>query len=249
MASAEFSHCPCCTKTTLPLGGIRPLDAKKALESERAKDEDSSCSSWFSLELAFILEHYGEDSESEAQNVLDLYMKGAKSIVLAVSFAQRNKAFSGGLWKALIGHCLEQEKGKDDDLDGSLFGALLEAAALSGADLAHLVQKIPHGMSIEGLRPRLVAAVADYRLKLKMHESASEGATQEMISLLRELGHRSRRGVRYRITSAPRTVVDVIETENGSSMEDKKVPTVLPASLRTISRQDHQKLGIAPSLR
>jgi len=73
---------------------------------------------------------------------------------------------------------------------------LLEAAALVGADLAVLVTRIPQRMNIEGLRPRLVAAVADYRMKLSMHESAADTCRSDRVSLLRELGHRSRRGMR-----------------------------------------------------
>ena len=79
----------------------------------------------------------------------------------------------------------------------NLFGSLLEAAALSGADLAQLVTKIPPGMSIEGLRPRLVGAVSDYRWKLHMHESANEVGRKEILDLYREHEHRSRRGRRY----------------------------------------------------
>jgi vacuolar protein sorting-associated protein 41 len=202
------------------------------------------------LELAYILEHYGDESETEAHIVLNLYMKGAKSMILAVSFAQRNKSYSSSLWKSLIRHCLDKESGKEKHLDGSLFGALLEAAALSGADLAHLVTQIPPGMAIEGLRPRLVAAVADYRLKLKMHETASEGASQEMISLLREVSHRSRRGARYQLVTAPQLKSFDIEDGNNESVKDEQVPPkVLSSSLRTVIRQDRRRLGIAPPLK
>lgn len=218
------------------------------MENERTKDADDKFSSSFALELAYILEHYGSDTESESHEVLDLYMKGAKSVILAVSFAQRNNTYSSGLWEALIGHCLEREEDREGNPDGSLFGALLEAAALSGSDLAHLVQKIPPRMSITGLRPRLVAAVADYRLKLKMHESASEGATQEMISLLRELSHRSRRGVRYKISAEPKKGNDSNEGSDTLVAETKLWET-LPGSLRTTVREDRQRLGIPPPLR
>ncbi|KAI2511979.1 hypothetical protein MHU86_2495 [Fragilaria crotonensis] len=76
-----------------------------------------------------------------------------------------------------------------------MFGSLLEAAALCGADVA-LWSPAFRGMNIEGLRPRLVAAVADYRMKLTMHEAAAEVCRKDRIGLLRELGHRSRRGLR-----------------------------------------------------
>jgi hypothetical protein len=60
----------------LPLGGIRPEDAKKSLEQERSKDE-SEFSPTFALELAYIVEHYGEETESEADEVLDLVSAGS----------------------------------------------------------------------------------------------------------------------------------------------------------------------------
>lgn len=118
-------------------------------------------------------------------------MKGAKSLPLAVSYVQRQKEFSSMLWDRLISHCLEEAS------DGMVFGELLEAAALKGADLARLVERIPHGMVVEGLRPRLVAAVADYRMKLEIYEAAIAAGSEEQISLIREIGHRVRRGIRY----------------------------------------------------
>ena len=150
---------------------------------------------YFAIELAYVIEHFGQGSEEDnAKQILNLYLKGSESLMLAVSYAQRNTAFSSQLWAILIDHCLTTST---QDEDGSLFGALLECAAQCGADLAHLVTQIPQGMQIEGLRPRLVAAVADYRWKLKMHEAASSIGTNERIVLLRELAHRSRRGMRF----------------------------------------------------
>lgn len=231
----------------MPLGGIRPSDARKALESERTKDGGDFSTS-FALELAYIIEHYGDESESEAREILDLHMKGSKSMILAVSFAQRNSTYSSTLWATLIEHCLS-DNDDGDEVNGSLFGSLLEAAALSGSDLAHLVTQIPTGMAVEGLRPRLVAAVADYRLKLKMHEAASEAATQEMISILRELGHRSRRGVRYQLSSkdSPEEASD--ETEERKVEESETTPRTISKSLRTVERRDRYKLCLSPPMR
>lgn len=152
---------------------------------------------YFALELAYVIEHFGKGTEEDANQILDLYLNGAKSLMLAVSYAQRNTEYSSKLWTLLIDHCLNNAQDEGDKKDGSLFGSLLECAALSGADLAHLVTQIPQGMNVEGLRPRLVAAVADYRWKLKMHEAASSIGTNERVVLLRELAHRSRRGTRF----------------------------------------------------
>ena len=239
----------------MPLGGIRPQDAKSALESERSKDE-GNYSATFALELAYIIENYGENTEKESRQVLDLYMKCAKSLVLAVSFAQRNETHTSLLWAAIMEHCLansgQSGDSAEEKVDGSLFGALLEAAALSGSDLAHLVTKIPPGMAIEGLRPRLVAAVADYRLKLKMHEAASEAASQEMISILRELSHRSRRGARYQGLSVSLPITPIQNTAvRGANPIDQNDSSqnVLDRSLRTTERRDRERLCLAPPLR
>lgn len=66
----------CISQATLPLGGIRPEDARKSLEQERNKDE-SDFPSTFALELAYIVERYGEETESEADEVLDLVSAGS----------------------------------------------------------------------------------------------------------------------------------------------------------------------------
>ncbi|CAB9522683.1 associated protein 41 homolog [Seminavis robusta] len=237
-------------KTTLPLGGIRIADARTTLESERSKDEGVDFSSTYALELAFCIEMYGNETEEEAEQVLDLYMKGTKSLVLAVSFSQRTTKYSSRLWKALIDYCLTHEGGR-------LFGSLLEAAALSGADLAKLVKRIPTGMAIEGLRPRLVAAVADYRLKLKLHEAASEGATQEMISILQELSHRSRRGTRSELQLSaflpdPFGVGGMTEGKEEPKDDDRKPSAwpqmVLRSEMRTGKRRDRQRHCLPPTM-
>lgn len=241
-------------KATLPLGGIRPQDARSALESERLESK-GGLPATFALELAYIIDHYGEETEAEAREILDLHTRGAKSLVLAVSFAQRNEAYSSVLWAAIMEHCLgnssqSADSQEEEKIDGSLFGALLEAAALAGADLAHLVTQIPPGLAVEGLRPRLVAAVADYRLKLKMHEAASEAASQEMIIILRELSHRSRRGARYEFSSDPlQTAPDNHRTDTEWANPNNSSSSILDRSLRTVERRDRERLCLSPALR
>jgi hypothetical protein len=201
-------------QVVMQLGGIQPMEIAKLLQAERNKGGSSSIvSRSFALELAYILENFGNDGSDETSLILDLYLQGCRSLMLAVSYAQRTPARSQKLWESLIDYCLSEKhqelpiqsfaqtrrksSGKTSKVDGSLFGSLLEAAALSGADLAHLVQQIPPGMSIEGLRPRLVSAVADSRFKVQMRELAREIAAWERRLLVRELEHRSRRGIRY----------------------------------------------------
>jgi vacuolar protein sorting-associated protein 41 len=186
-------------KAILQLGAIGPVEVGKMLEIERRGG--AGVSRTFALELAYIMENYGDDSESDADLILELYLKGAQSLMLAVSYAQRAKSHSAKLWKALIDHCLSRspagEKSEETTLNGILFGSLLEAAALSGADLAHLVAQIPPGMQVEGLRPRLVAAVADYRLNVQLHSTSTEIAVDEKSLLFQEVAQRSRRGMRF----------------------------------------------------
>lgn len=191
-------------KAALPLGGIRPDEVRRLLETKRSDsmEDVAEFPTSFALELAYVIEHYSDGSEQDSQQVLDLYLKGAKSVMLAAAYAQRDNAHAAILWEMLIEHCMagsgpsETIDGEDGKVDGTMFGSLLEAAALCGADVALLVSSIPEGMNIEGLRPRLVAAVADYRMKLTMHEAAADICRKDRIGLLRELGHRSRRGLR-----------------------------------------------------
>lgn len=179
------------------------MEVRRLLEAHRSEeaagsDESPSAqkSSCFALELAFVIEHSSEQSETEAKGILDLYLDGANSLNLAVSYAQRQNDHSNLLWDKLINYCLDDVSHRVEG-EGALFGALLEASAVYGADLSRLVSRIPAGMVVEGLRPRLVSAVADYRLKLDVHEAASTVSDEEKISLQRQVAHRSKRGVRF----------------------------------------------------
>jgi hypothetical protein len=150
-------------------------------------------------ELAFVIEKSSRCTDSDAKEVLKLYLDGARSLSLAVAFAERSTEHSALLWETLVSYCLDPENEKNSIIDNrntTLFGALLECAAQSGADLAHLVSQIPQGMNIKGLRPMLVAAVADYRMKVAMHEKACDAFVGDKISLLRELNHKTRRAAR-----------------------------------------------------
>jgi len=233
-------------QVVLQLGGIRPAEVGKLLEKERKGG--AGVSHIFASELAYIMEHFGDNSEAEAKVVLELYLKGAQSLMLAVAFAQRCQAHSAVLWEILLAYCLSgsnTEASETPNVDGSLFGSLLEAAALSGANLAHLVTQIPEGMAIEGLRPRLVAAVADYRLKLQMHESSTKVAEEEKIDLLRELTHRARRGVSYEHIEKPKPQV-LAESTSDSKAEgefEQEGLKILPGSLRTRERHDRHYLA------
>jgi hypothetical protein len=254
-------------QASLPLGGISPIDSRRQLEILRSvesvgsdDDEDDEeedkkrCSSSFALELAHVIERYSDQSEGEAMVILDLFLEGAQSIMLGVAYAQRQRQFSSILWDKLINHCLSPKAttlGVNSE-DGILFGSLLEAAALSGADLARLVARIPPGMVVEGLRPRLVAAVADYRLKVDINRAASAAASEEQIVLLREVAHRSRRGGRFVF---PRknvgTTANARKTSSETKEEDLFVegPSTLSKTCRPIERRNRHNLSLSLPLR
>ena len=199
----------------------------------------------FALELAYVIEHYSDQSEGEALTILDLFVKGAMSIVLGVAYAQRQRQYSSLLWDKLISHCLSPVRGSSGD--GMQFGSLLEAAALSGADLARLVTRIPPGMIVEGLRPRLVAAVADYRLMVDIHQAASSAASNEQKVLLREVAHRSRRGARFIFSHPINQHKDRSKAAETKAYEDK--PSFLPSTLRPIKRRERRNLSLSLPLR
>jgi len=117
------------------------------------------------------------------------------------------------LWENLVSYCLntneDDGEGADNALlqsNGKIFGSLLEVAARSGADLAHLVSKIPTNLRIDGIRHRLVAAISDYQLKLEMHKDAFKILSDDKVSLLREQCHRSRRGTRVDLHSPTQAI-------------------------------------------
>ena len=250
-------------RVVLEIGGMTPAEVGKRLQIERKGG--AGVSRIFALELAYLMENYGNDSGEELRLILDLYLKGAKSLVHAVSFAQRKKQYSTELWEVLIDFCLatssamDKKQGPEASVgaDGSLFGQLLEAAALSGANLAHLVSQIPPGMSIEGLRPRLVAAVADYRWKLQMHEGSSQVASSEKIDLLREVTHRRRRGVRYHPSEAMERPLwaqkTILPTSSASTPSVDGTPdepvSILPPNLRPKIRKAHNWLSYSQPYR
>ena len=253
-------------RASLKLGGILPVDARRVLEIERSKSSDDNIveeeeisrnsnenstssdtsSPIFALELAYLIEYYSEQTQAEAMGILDLYLRGIQSVVLAVFFVQRQKRFDSELWDALTSFCINDEYSQSE---GLLFGDLLEAGALAGADLARLVKKIPEGINVEGLRPRLVAAVADYRMKVEEYTAAISAGSEDQITLLREIAHRSRRGARYLVglnrQKTPAELLQLKRQEDEGEIAEKiieAVPTAMPRSVKTRTRQDHHKL-------
>eukprot|EP00980_Cylindrotheca_fusiformis_P008841 scaffold1888_cov120-Cylindrotheca_fusiformis.AAC.11 len=246
-------------KAALPIGGLSPVEARRLLEIERNRNADgedsdeeriaANGSNIFSLELAYIIEHYSEETEAEAIGVLDLYLKEVNSLMLAVSYAQRQRRHSSLLWDRVIRYCLDNKPAQNGE-NGTLFGALLEASALCGADVARLVSRIPPGMIVEGLRPRLVAAVADYRLKLDIHEAAASAAQEEKLSLLRELAHRSKRGARFQLSFAEKEPNPASGLGSNDSRDDGKSGEYRqPRPPNTKVRRDRYRLSYSIPIR
>ena len=224
-------------KAALPHGGVRSEEVRRMLEDLRSGGSGSLSSSTaqvaggfdgntsivkyphlYSSELAYVIERAGSDTVENAKYILSLYLEGSKSLPLAVSYAERNTIHSELLWNDLISYCLKSTS-KNSEPDGLLFGSLLEVASRSGADLSNLVAKIPTGMRIEGIRPKLVSAISDYRLKLKIHESSFTIMEDDKIDLLRQLSHRSRRGLRVENHAAMKNTLAAAKPENNQNQK------------------------------
>jgi len=200
-------------KATMVHGGIRSDDVRKTIEkcrsdSDKPKRSNVKYPHLFAHELAYVIERTGSGSERDAREVLNLYLEGVVSLPLAVEYVERNTTHSAMLWEALVSYCLntkvEEPSGGEsgeDVVNGQLFGTLLEVAARSGADLAHLVSQIPPGMCIQGIRSKLVTAISDYRFKLKINKDALKILSSDKVTLMREQCYRSRRGVRIDLAS------------------------------------------------
>lgn len=198
-------------QAALPHGGIHAEEVIERLEKYRSGNTTSPV---FARELAFVIENFGRGSVEDSYEILQLYLLGAKNLHLAVAFAERSSKHSDLLWDKLIEHCTTPSgliSGENQNSAmGAHFGSLLEAAAHTGSDVANLVYKIPTGMSIEGLRPKLIAAVSDARNKLKMHDRLAAVLLEDKVSILRELSHVSRRGERISVGRGS----GVIKTKN-----------------------------------
>ena len=221
----------------LPHGGIRHDRVIETLEKHRGQID----SPIYAQELAFVMEKFGNGGFDNARKVLDIYLLGAKNLFLAVAYTERNSEHSGALWEILIAHSTEAAG------HGALFGSLLEAAAHCGADLSSLVAKIPEGVQIEGLRTKLIAAVTDYRYKVKIHEFESTILTNDKISIIRAIIHRSRRGSR-RQSSIDRLHVSVGRSDQ-TTMQSKQSLHLQREKMSHLSSPSHMSNSCSLSIR
>ena len=260
------------TQAALPHGGTRPDDVRRMLEVYRegrtAPLSPVSPSGpisgvrhphLFARELAYVIERCDSGTEDDSRTILQLYLEGTKSLPLAVTYAQRNKAHSTMLWDSLISYCLDpkpqlsrKRKGKKKDSvadkeNGHLFGALLEVAARSGADLSHLVSKIPKGMQIEGLRPRLIASIADYRVKVQMHKAAADILNKDKVDLLRELAQKSRRGTRVELQVSGGDSWETGNDPNGNGTDELESLTAkAKGKVKSLIEKKGDRLSVHP---
>lgn len=223
----------------LPHGGIKALEVREKLESIRSKTFTTNPSylSLFARELAYVMEYNIisngntltlNKKKEDSRTIMELYLHncGRSSLNLAVAFAERNTRHSKMLWDMLVSYCLGTSDNNNRSLDGSLFGELLIVSAQCGADLSSLVSQIPEGMQIDNLRHMLIGAVSDYKLKLKLHENASHVLTGDYVELLRELAHKSRKGLRVLTSKSEKTVKSKREVTPTVTMGGQKLLNV-----------------------
>ena len=84
-------------QVALPLGGVQADTAREQLGKFRV--------GVFARELAFVIEKFGKGTLDDAKEVLQLYLRGANNLYMAVSFAERNRKHSSILWDILVEHC------------------------------------------------------------------------------------------------------------------------------------------------
>jgi len=231
---------------TLSNGGLGTDIVKKKLTRERAGFPEDTVNKildsrepqyphLFARELAYTLEQTDPLTEDVAMSVLMLYLQGTTSLPLAVEFAQRCTSFSALLWERLVSFCLRPEniisesQGSEKLMptDGVLFGSLLEVAAIYGADVAFLVSQIPDGLQVEGIRPKLVAAIADYRMKVKIHEVVRELGVSDKVRLIQDLYHIWRRAKRISSITGALKVDESKDGRSSISMRRRGNPSVL----------------------
>ena len=183
----------------------------------------------FVKELAYLIESYGSDTDDASKSVLYLYLHGASSIPLAVEYAERNSQHSHMLWTYLVSFCLGYPATPTSkNADGSLFGTLIEVAARQGADLSFLVAQIPNGLQVEGIRPKLVSAIKDYRLKVKIYDAVKAISCADKVHLMRDLHHISRRAKRVQYKHDDTKSNDTNHIPISGFMGQKRSPVFLP---------------------
>ena len=123
-------------RAALPHGGVQADNVRRSMETCQSGNADSPI---FARELAFVIENFFDGSVADAKEILQLYLRGAKKLFMAVTFAERNTTHSSILFDMLVEHCTPPDPTSDANQNsamGSLFGSLLEAAADTGSDVS-----------------------------------------------------------------------------------------------------------------
>lgn len=121
----------------------------------------------------------------QTKRALRLLLDQLHDVVQAIAFAREQD--DAGLWDDLLAH----SRDKPDFLR-----ALLEQAGV-GIDAAKLVNSIPEGLEIQGLKPGLVKILRDAEIQASISEGAARVLRSEVVASLEALRRRRTRGVPF----------------------------------------------------
>lgn len=131
-------------------------------------------------EQVFILGRMGDTKKA-----LALIMEQLGDVKQAIDFvAEHSATMQGGadaeddeLWEQLIKHALKSP---------AHIGQLLEHVG-GRVDPLRLIRRVPNGMSIDGLRDRVVKIIADYSLQCRLREGCNQILKNDCVSLFGKL--------------------------------------------------------------
>merc|ERR1712137_619115 len=135
-------------------------DAKELFEKKK-----------FYRELIFILGITGGQSET----ALKLIIEELRDVKMAIEFVQEQN--DDGLWDSLISMSIKSPK--------FLSGFLEHIGA--HIDPLKLIERIPNGVEVEGLRDRLVKIISDYNLQMSLREGCNVILKADCVSLGKRL--------------------------------------------------------------
>ena len=125
----------------------------------------------FYPELIFILGITGGQSET----ALKLIIEELRDVKMAIEFVQEQN--DDALWDSLISMSIKNPK--------FLSGFLEHIGA--HIDPLKLIERIPNGVEVEGLRDRLVKIISDYNLQMSLREGCNVILKADCVSLAKRL--------------------------------------------------------------
>jgi hypothetical protein len=130
-------------------------------------------------ETVFIMERMGK-----ADDALNLIINELRDIKLAVEFVSKQN--DDELWQELISAAMKNEQ---------YIGALLENIG-GHVDPIKLLEQIPKGKKIPGLRNHLVKIISDYNLEMSLRKGCNEILKTDSVELAEKYVKGQRKGVR-----------------------------------------------------